>query len=93
MSFIFALLVIAAWGSLFIPLSCWAKGLLSFGFLCLGIIFLLFGLGGWYWDSYMSPGSSSPATALLVTGVLLLLSRATSMLRLVFEILFSPPMP
>ena len=87
---IYTLLVIAAFGSLFLPMPSWAKALLGFAFIGLGIIFLLFGLAGSYWDSHMTPGTSS-STSTLVTGVLLLLSRATVIAKIVLNSLFSPP--
>jgi hypothetical protein len=77
---VYALLVVAAWGSLFVPLPGWAKGLLSAAFLGLGALFLLFGLAGSYWDSHM-------------TGVLLLLSRAALLVKVVLHALVAPPSP
>jgi hypothetical protein len=89
---VYALLVVAAWGSLFVPLPGWAKGLLSVACLGLGALFLLFGLAGSYWDSHMTPGSSS-STSTLVTGVLLLLSRAALLVKIVLHALVAPPSP
>ena len=86
----YALLVIAAWGTLFVPLPGWAKVVLSAAFLCLGAIFLLFGLAGSYWDSHMTPGTSSSMSTLL-TGVLLLLSRAALVIKVILHILVAPP--
>jgi protein-S-isoprenylcysteine O-methyltransferase Ste14 len=77
---LYALLVIAAWGTLFIPLPAWIRLLLSIGFIGLGIVLLLFGLAGSYWASHMTPGTSS-ATSTLVTAVLLLLSRMTVLIK------------
>ena len=87
---IYTLLVIAACGSLFIPLPTWAKVLLSVGFLGFGSILLLFGLGGSYWDSHMTSGASQ-ATSTLVTGVLLLLSRVALLVKVILHALVSPP--
>ena len=89
---IYFLLVLAAWGSLFLPLPCWASVVCSFLFLGLGTILLLFGLAGSYWHSHMTPGSS-PATSTLVTGALLLLSRALLIVKIVLQILVAPPSP
>jgi hypothetical protein len=89
---VYALLVVAAWGSLFVPLPGWAKVLLSAAFLGLGALFLLFGLAGSYWDSHMTPGTSS-STSTLVTGVLLLLSRAALVAKVVLHALVAPPSP
>jgi hypothetical protein len=77
---VFTLLVIAAWGSLFIPLPRWLVVSTGVAFLGLGGIFLLFGLMGSYWDSHMTPGHS-PSTPMLLTGVLLLLSQAVRLVR------------
>ena len=88
---IYFLLVLAAWGSLFLPLPRWASVVCSFLFLGLGTILLLFGLAGSYW-SHMTPGSS-PATSTLVTGALLLLSRALLIVKIVLQILVAPPSP
>jgi len=87
---VYALLVVAAWGSLLVPLPSWAKVLLSVGFLGFGAIFLLFGLAGFYWDSHMTPGTSS-STSTLVTGVLLLLSRAALLVKIILHALVAPP--
>ena len=89
---IYVLLVVAAWGSLFVPLPSWVKILLSIGFLGFGILFLLFGLAGSYWDSHMTPGSSS-STSTLVTGILLLLSRAVLVAKVILHALVAPPSP
>jgi len=87
---VYVLLVIAAWWSLFVPLLGWAKVVLSAAFLGLGAIFLFFGLAGSYWDSHMTPGTSS-STSTLLTGVLLLLSRAALVLKVILHILVAPP--
>ena len=89
---VYALLVIAAWGSLFVPLSTWVKVLLSIVFLGLGTLFLLFGLAGSYWDSHMTPGTSSSGST-LVTGVFLLLSRAALVAKVVLHGSVAPPSP
>ena len=89
---VYALLVVVAWGSLFVPLPSWVKVLLSIGFLGLGALFLLFGLAGSYWDSHMTPGTSS-STSTLVTGVLLLLSRAALLVKVILHALVAPPSP
>jgi hypothetical protein len=87
---VYSLLVAGAWGSLLVPLPGWAKGLLSVAFLGLGVLLLLFGWAGSYWDSNMTAGASS-ATSTLVTGVLLLLSRAAVLLRVILHALGAPP--
>lgn len=89
---VYALLVLAAWGSLFLGLPKWAKLLLSLLFVGLGAVLLLFGLAGSYWDSHMTPGTTSSGST-LVTGVLLLLSRASQVFRLILHALVSPPSP
>ena len=87
---VYVLLVVAAWGSLFVPLPQWMKVLLGVGFLGLGSLLLMFGLAGSYWDSHMTSGTSA-ATSTLVTGVLLVLSRAGLLLKVVVETFLSPP--
>lgn len=87
---VYALLVLAAWVSLFVPLPTWAKVLLSVGFLGFGGLLLLFGLAGGYWDSHMTSGASQ-ATSTLVTGALLVLSRAALLVKIVLHALVSPP--
>jgi hypothetical protein len=86
------LLVLAAWGSLFLRLPRWLSVLASCVFLGLGAILLLFGLAGSYWDSHMTPGSSA-STSTLVTGGLLLLSRAALLVKIVLHALVAPPAP
>lgn len=87
---VYTLLVVAAWGSLFVPLPRWTKVLLSIGFLGFGSLLLLFGLAGSYWDSHMTPGTSQ-ATSTLVTGMLLLLSRVALLVKLILHAFVSPP--
>jgi hypothetical protein len=89
---VYFLLIVAAWGSLFLNLPRWASVFASCVFLGLGTIFLLFGLAGSYWDSYMTSGSST-ATSTLVTGALLLLSRAALLVKVVLHALVAPPSP
>ena len=89
---VYFLLVLAAWGSLFFRLPTWLSILSSLAFLGLGAIFLLFGLAFSYWDSHMTPGSSG-ATSTLVTGVLLLLSRAALVVKLILHAMVAPPEP
>lgn len=89
---IYALLVVAAWGSLFLPLPSWAKVLLGIGFVGFGSLLLLFGLAGSYWDSHMTSGASQ-ATSTWVTGALLVLSRAALVVKVVLHALVSPPSP
>ncbi|KRD31504.1 hypothetical protein ASE35_16035 [Lysobacter sp. Root916] len=89
---VYVLLVIAAWGSLFFRLPVWLSILSSCAFLGLGAVFLLFGLAGSYWDSHMTSGDSA-ATSTLVTGVLLLLSRAALVVKLILHALVAPPEP
>lgn len=89
---VYFLLVLAAWGSLFFRLPTWLSILSSLAFLGLGAIFLLFGLAFSYWDSHMTSGSSG-ATSTLVTGVLLLLSRAALVVKLILHAMVAPPEP
>lgn len=86
---LYALLVIAAWGTLFIPLPAWVRLLLSIGFIGLGVVLLLFGLVDSYWSSHMTPNTSS-ATSTLVTAVLLLLSRIATLIKTMLHILVTP---
>jgi simple sugar transport system permease protein len=51
---------------------------------------MLFGAVFTYWDVHMRPGSDSPALRMLIGGVLLLLSRALLLLKLVSQMLGSP---
>lgn len=90
---VYFLLVVAAWGSLFFRLPTWLSILSSFVFLFLGAILLLFGLAGSYWDSHMTPGGDNPAASTLITGVLLLLSRAALVIKLILHALVAPPEP
>lgn len=87
---VYALLVLVAWGSLVVPLPTWAKILMTFGVLFMGGVLLLFGMAGSYWDSHMTPGTSS-ATSTLLTGILLLLSRAVLLFKLILHALVAPP--
>lgn len=89
---VYLLLVVVAWGSLFIRLPRWFSALLSVGLLSLGALFVLFGLAGSYWDSHMTPGTSS-STSTLLTGIMLLLSRAASVVKVILHGLVSPPSP
>lgn len=89
---VYTLLVVAAWGSLLIPLPSWAKMVLSLGFLGFGSLLLLFGVAGSYWDSHMTPGTSH-STSTLLTGALLLLSRVALLIKVILHILVSPPPP
>ncbi len=86
----YVVLVLVAWGSLLLPLPSWLKGVMSVAVIGIGAVLLLFGLGGSYWDSHMRPGSSSAGSTIL-TGVLLLLSRAAHVMRLVLHVLGAPP--
>lgn len=88
----YTLLVISAWGSLFLPLPKWAKFLLSFLFVFLGSVLFLLGLFGTYWDSHMPLGESK-ATSTLITGILLLLSRALIVITMILHVLVAPPPP
>lgn len=89
---IYFLLILAAWGSLFLNLPRWVSVLGSCVFLGLGAIFLLFGLAGSYWDSHMTSADSA-ATSTLVTGALLVLSRAALLVKVVLHALVAPPSP
>lgn len=88
---IYFLLVVLAWGTLFLPMPRWLSIVASLAFLSLGAVLLLFGMAGSYWDSHMSPNSKSQATSTLVTGVLLLLSRAVLLIKVMLLGLASPP--
>lgn len=89
---IYVLLVIAAWGSIFLPLPRWLSLLASCLFVGIGSILLLFGLAGSYWASHMTPGTSE-ATSTLVTAVLLLLSRMVFLVKALIGGLTEPPGP
>ena len=84
------LLVIAAWGSLFLRLPRWATVIVDLVIVCVGLTFVLMGWLGAQWDGTTDPGESA-AAATLWTGVLLLLSRAVTLLKLVLHVLASPP--
>ncbi len=86
------MLVLVAWGSLLLPMPGWFKGVMTVAVIAIGAVLLLFGLGGSYWDSHMRPGSSSAGSTIL-TGVLLLLSRAAHVMRLILHVLGAPPDP
>jgi hypothetical protein len=88
---IYFLLVVSAWGTLFLPMPRWLSLIASLAFLSIGTILLLFGMAGSYWDSNMSPNSPSQATSTLVTGVLLLLSRAVLLVKVLLMASVSPP--
>ena len=89
---VYFLLVVAAWGSLFLRPPTWLSVLLSCLFVGLGAILLLFGWAGSYWDSHMAPGSDA-STSTLVTGVLLLMSRALLIFKVVLHALVAPSEP
>ena len=84
------LLILAAIGTLFIPMPRWLSFLLSFAFIGIGIIFVLFGWGGTYWDSHMRPSTESAAKPMLITGVILLVSRAVAIIKTIFAIATDP---
>ena len=88
---IYFLLVVLAWGTLFLPMPRWLSIIASLAFLSVGVVLLLFGMAGSYWDSHMSPNNPSQATSTLVTGVLLLLSRAVLLIKVMLLGLASPP--
>lgn len=87
------LLVAVAFATLFIPMPRWLSALLSFLFVGLGLLMVLFGWMGSYWDDHMRPNADSAATPILRTGLLLLLSQAMAAVRWVLEVLMSPPAP
>ncbi|MGB4860372.1 MAG: hypothetical protein WBP11_13740 [Dokdonella sp.] len=70
------LLIAVAWGSLLLPLPRWLFFILSFIVLFVGTMFVLFGALFVYWDSHMQP-ENNLAMYGLVTGILIVLSRAT----------------
>ena len=84
-----ALIVVAAYATLFVSMPRWLSILLSVGFLGIGLLFVLFGAIGSLWDRQMTPGSDHGGTQVLVAGVLLLLSRARLVFRVVMEALTS----
>lgn len=88
---IYFLLVVLAWGTLFLSMPRWLSIVASLGFASIGAVLLLFGMAGSYWDSHMSPNSKSQATSTLVTGILLLLSRAVLLIKAMLLGLASPP--
>lgn len=86
------LLVAAALGSLFVPLPRWASVICSVLVLGVGVLMTLFGLAAAYWDDHMTPGDSG-GTSVWVSGVLMLLSRAGLVIRIVLEALAAPDSP
>lgn len=84
------LLVAAAYATLFIRMPRWASMLVGALVLGAGFVMVLFGAVFTYWGVQMRPGSDSPALRMLIGGVLLLLSRALLLLKLVAEVLGSP---
>lgn len=86
------LLVATAWGSLFVPLPRWASVICSVFVLGIGVLMTLFGLAAAYWNDHMAP-SDSGGTAVWVSGVLMLLSRAGLVIRIVLEALAAPNSP
>lgn len=78
---IYFLLLLVAWGSLFLPLPRWFSLLLSLAIVGAGCILLLFGLMGAYWSSHMMPSNAGAATSTWMTGGLLLLSRLVLLFR------------
>lgn len=88
---IYFLLVVAAWGTLFLPMPRWLSVIATLAFLSIGAVLLLFGMAGSYWDSHMSPSSPSQATSTLWTGGLLLLSRAVLLVKVMLLASVSPP--
>lgn len=85
----YAVLVLAAWGMVFIRLPVWLAllfGLGSFGF---GAVLVVLGAAGAYWNSHMAPGNHG-AYWTLGTGVLLALAGIALM---VMPMLRPPPEP
>jgi hypothetical protein len=68
----------------------WAAMLVGALVLGAGFVMVLFGAVFTCWDVHMRPGSDSPALRMLIGGVLLLLSRALLLLKLVAQRLGSP---
>jgi hypothetical protein len=88
----FILLVVVAWGTLFIPMPKWLSIVFNCAFVGIGLVFVIFGWAGVTWDSHMQPGAVQAKWG-LVTGVLLLLSRGKSVIWLVMKIFTATPMP
>ncbi len=86
------LLVAAAWGSLFVTMPRWVSVLCSSAVLGVGALMALFGLAAAYWDDHMTSGDSG-GTSVWVAGVLMLLSRAGLVIRIVLEALAAPDSP
>lgn len=68
-------LIAVAWGSLLIPLPRWLFFIFSFVVLIVGTLFALFGAFFTYWSGHMGPDDNQ-AVYVLVTGILVVLSRA-----------------
>lgn len=73
--FINLLLIAVAWASLLLPLPRWLFFISSFVVLIVGTLFALFGAFFAYWSGHMGPDDNQ-AVYVLVTGILILLSRA-----------------
>ncbi len=82
------LITIAAWLTLLIPMPRWLGGIVTFLVIGFGLIFAITGGMAWYWDSHMQPDAGGGFIA-FACGVLMLLSRARHVLRLIAEILAS----
>lgn len=82
------LITIVAWATLLIPMPRWLAGTVTFLVIGFGLILSIMGGMAWYWDSHMQPDVNDGLAA-LICGVLMLLSRAKHVLRLIAEILGS----
>jgi hypothetical protein len=90
MTFVLFLLVAAAWGSLWLPAPKWLKFVLSFVFIGMGLLMVVFGGFANAWDKNLNPSNTSGGKV-LTAGILILLSRAWLILRAFAESLLGPP--
>ncbi|MFC5740609.1 hypothetical protein [Dyella tabacisoli] len=88
----FFLFVAVAWATLFIPGPKWLSFIVGCVVIWIALIFVIFGWAGVVWDSHMQPGATHAKWG-LIAGILMLLSRATYVIKAVIAILISPPGP
>ncbi|MGE0806699.1 MAG: hypothetical protein AB7L76_14200 [Burkholderiaceae bacterium] len=89
---LYVLLVVIAWATLLIPMPRWLSVLATAAVIGVGLLLLIVGLASAYWDSHMRPNDSG-ATAVWVTGLLLLLSRAVTLVKGLLDSFMTPPYP
>lgn len=84
----YVVLVLAAWGMVFIRLPVWLALLFGLGTFGFGAVLAVFGAGGAYWNSHMAPGNHG-AYWTLGTGALLVLAGIAMLIRPILR----PPEP